>query len=349
MFRLRSLARPSAVASQKIVHAVASLFWSTVSSATLLVLALAPMAQATQITLDNSSSQAFAVDPTRHFLYSAQNISGTAHLDVISTLSNTVVGTYSFSTSGFTTDIAASGTQVFWDDQGGSVQVLNVSSGGAPSFARADSFTFPTGIAALSTTYGESSQGGGDSLHIVQISNGSVLHTVSLGGGATASTVHADTLSSLYYVENPSNAEVIDTSGNLVRTVTGIVVAIDPGASHHFVYTGGGTTTLQQLNGSDDSSTGKSFTFGANITAAAVDSSGDVWVALNSSNLVEELTPNMTFIQQFTVSSPDVIAFDNGTAYVHEAGTNIIAVVPEPTCGVFFVLLGVGSLRRRRR
>ena len=81
----------------------------------LLTLILLPFAGSawgqTIITLDNTAYQYFAVDTTRHFLYAGESNGpgGTKHLDVISTLTNTVVGAYNFTAGGYSSYIAASG------------------------------------------------------------------------------------------------------------------------------------------------------------------------------------------------------------------------------------------------
>jgi hypothetical protein len=264
-----------------------------------------------------------------------------------------VVGSYSFTGAGSTSQIAASGTQAVWADQGDNqVRVLNVSATGTPTLARSDSFPFPTGVGALATTYGESSQGGGDSLRIVRITDGAVLHTTALGG--TASTVHADTLLELYYVQNPSNALVIDSNGSILRTVSGLVSSIDADPLRHFVYVGEQTQSIQQLGGDDDSPTGRTFNFGsgASVSATAVDpASGNLWVSLRSQNRVEVLSQDLQLLQEFTVPSPDAIAVDNGNAYVHQFGTPTVSVlsVPEPSGACGLVMAAAGLLARRRR
>lgn len=329
-----------------------------VASGLLIQSALLAPAGAATIGLDFSGGDpSFAVDATRHFLYAGErSAQSTKHFDVINTLTNSVVGSYSFTSSfGSTSDIAASGTKAFWADQGDQqVKVLEINAAGTPSLARNDGFTLPTGIGALPTTYGVSSQGGNDALRIVRISDGAVLHTTSLNNGV-ASTVHTDSLSGLYYVQNPSNALVIDeASGAVLRTVNGLVSSIDNAPSRHFVYVGEQTQAIQQLNGSDDSPTGRSADFGsgATITGSGVDpDTGNLWVILNSLNRVEVMSPTMTLLQQFTIPSPDSIAVADGNAYVHESGTPTVAVltVPEPASAGCIALAGVGLLTRRRR
>jgi hypothetical protein len=315
-------------------------------------LALFSRAGALTITLDNSNAQTFALDPIRHFLITAEGAgAGTKHLSVISTLTNTVVGTYNFTGSGFTSEIAASGTQAFWADQGDSkVRLINISAAGAASEFRLDSFTLPTGIASLGTTYGVTSQGGGDALRIVRFSDGVVLHTTPLG--FTGSAVDSDTFTNFYYAANGnSSTAVIDSNGTILRTLTGRVASVD--SANHFIYIGLGARSISQLNGLDNSATGKSFDFGVgmSINGVAVDSStGNLWVTLSGQNVVQQLSSNLTFIQQFTATSPDAIAFDNGNAYIHQSGTNGILVVPEPSAaGLIIGCLGIVSIRRRRR
>jgi hypothetical protein len=314
-------------------------------------LALFSTAEALTITLDNSNSQAFALDPTRHFLITAEGIgAGTKHLSVISTLTNTVVGTYSFSGSGFTAELAASGTQAFWADQGdGKVRVINISAAGVPTEFRLDSFTFPTGIASLATTYGVTSQGGGDALRIVRFSDGVVLHTTVLG--FTGSAVDSDPFTNNYYAANgTSTSAVFDSNGTFLRNVSGQVAGVD--AAGHYIYLGLGTRTMTQLNSLDDSATGKLFDFGAgaSISGAAVDpATGNVWVTLTAQNVVKEFSSNLTFIQQFAATSPDTIAFDNGNAYIHQGGTNGILVVPEPSAAGLIIGLGAIVFMRRLR
>ncbi len=313
-------------------------------------------ALALTIPLDNSSGQVFALDAARHFLYTGEQFGpgGTKHLDVINTLTNTVVGNFSFSAGGYSSQLATSGTNVFWADQGSSlVRAISVNAAGVPSATRNDSMTFATGIAALPGTYGVSLQGTGDIMRIVNSSTGSILQTVNLGG--VASIMSSDPLSSLYYVRsNVIDVKVINLGGVIVRPLTGTVCAIDSAVAHHFVYfeNGSNTQVLTQLNGADDSSTGKSFDFGAgatitNVTVDAV--TGNIWTSLQAQNRVVELNSNMNFIQQFTVPNAEAIAFDNGSAYVHEAGTNLVAVVPEPSALAFLASVSATLLGLRRR
>lgn len=308
---------------------------------------LAGLAKGQTILLSDSGSQSFALDSARHFLYAAEGSNAsTKHLDVINTQTLAVVGTYSFVGSGYTSQVAASGTNVFWANQGGSqVKVISVDGSGTPTLTRNDSLSLATGVAALSTTYAASLQGTGDVMKIVQISDGSVLSTFSLGG--VASSITSDPLSNLYYAKrNDPTVKVIDTSGNLVRTLSGAVAAIDSSPGHHYVYFENGSTTqvLTQLNGSDNSATGNSYDFGsgASITAVAVDNStGNLWVSLQSQNRVVELNSSMSFLQQFTVSNPAAIAFADGYAFVHNAGTNTITAIPEP--GTWALVTGLAS------
>jgi hypothetical protein len=337
------------------------------ASSLLLQAALLAPAGATTIRLDNTGNQCFAVDPERHLLYAGERLQrvidppppGTldpAHLDVIDTMTNSVVGGYSItSTYAYTCDLAASGTQVFWADRGDNVvHVFNVGAAGVPSLARTDSLPFPTGLAALPTTYGECSQGGGDSFNIVRSSDGAVLHTTPLRG--TGGAVHGDMLCNRYYVQDSSNAVVIDAAtGATLRTISGLVSSVDSTKGRHFVYVGEHTHVLQQLTGDDDSPTGRSFDFGdgAYIDATAVDAaSGNIWVALAAQDRVAVLSPDLRMVQQFSLPMPEAIALDNGNAYVHLAETSTISVlsvgsVPEPT-STCCLGAAIGALRVRR-
>ena len=323
----------------------------------LAALALPASAFGLTITLDNSNQQSFALDAARHFLYSGELIGpgGTKHLNVINTLTNTVVGNYSFSAGGYSSYVATSGTNVFWADQGSSlVRVLSVNAAGVPTATRNDSMTFATGIAALPGTYGVSLQGTGDVMRIVNSATGSILQTVNLGGVASITT--SDPLANLYYVRsNVYDVKVINLAGAIVRPLTGTVLAIDPTPGRHFVYfeSGSSSRVIQQLNGADDLFTGVSFDFGvgAVVTNVAVDAAtGNVWASLQAQNRVVELDSNLAFIQQFTVPNAEAIAFDSGKAFVHQAGSNIVTVlVPEPSALAFLTTASTALLGFRRR
>ena len=314
-----------------------------------LVLALfaASMSGQTTITLNNAGQQSFAIDPVRHFLYAAQNDPSVHNLNVINTLTDAVVGSTTYA-GGFSADIAASGTDVFWADQGSSlVRVFNVNSSGVPSAGRTDAATLATGLAALPTTYAVSKQGTGDFMDIRQISNGTTLFSVSLGG--VAGQVFADANTNLYYARSSSAFKVIDASnGTVVRTLSGLVNAVDSSAAHNFVYFENGSTTqiLTQLAGSTNAATGRTFDFGAgaSITNVAIDRlTGNLWVSLQSQNRVVQLDSSLNLLQQFSVPNAEAIAFLDGQAFVHQAGSNFVSViaVPEPST---WSLLGLGGL-----
>lgn len=306
------------------------------------------------ITIDNSGQQFFAVDPARHFLYSGEAVGpgGTKHLNVINTLTDTVVGNYNFTGGGYSSYIAASGTNVFWADQGDSlVRMIGVSNAGIPTQLRLDSMTLATGVGALSTTYAASLQGTGDVMKIVNISTGVVQSTVSLGG--VAGPVYSDTLSNLYYVRSTNSTKVIDLSGNILRTLSGLITTIDFSAAHHYVYsTGLNGQVVTQLSGGTDVATGKAYDFGAATSGVTADAlTGNLWVSVQSQNRVVELDSAMNFLQQFTVASPAAIAVQDGQVFVDQLGTNNITIIaaPEPAT---FGLLGLGALllaARRRR
>lgn len=332
-------------------------------SKTLSVLALAGLlaagpAQAAFITIDNSGQQFFAVDPARHFLYSGEAVGpgGTKHLDVISTLTNAVVGAYNFTAAGYSSYIAASGNSVVWADQGSSlVRVIAVSNAGTPTALRNDSLTLATGVAAMSTTYAASLQGTGDVLRIMSTASGSTLQNVNLGG--VAGEVYSDTLSNLYYARATSVYRVIDLAGSILQTLNGFVLAIDSAATHHFVYfeNGGNSQILTQLTGGTNVATGNSYDFGAGaaITRVTADAqTGHVWVSLQAQNRVVELDPALNFVQQFSVAGAEAIAIQDGLAYVHQAGTSTITTLsaPEPASAALVAggLAAAGAFRRRR-
>ena len=322
---------------------------------------LANTASAAVITLDNSGGQSFAVDSARHFLYAAEGNGpgGTKHLDVINTLTNTVVGNYSYSGSGYSSQVAASGTNAVWADQGDSLaRVISVNAAGAATQLRLDGATLATGVSGLSTTYGVSMQGTGDFMKIVNTSTGvQVGSSVNLGG--VASTMFSDTGSNLYYAQiSGGGVKVINNTASVINSFSGYVMAIDPAAGHHFVYTESASSNqvVFQLDGSTQTATGKSFDFGAGagVGNLAVDAAtGNIWASVQNQNRVVELDSNMNFLQQFSVANASAIAFDNGTAFVSNSGSNTvttISAVPEPV-GVFtgVLCLGFAAMRRRRR
>jgi len=312
------------------------------------------------ITLDNSFGAGLVLDPTHHFLYAfANNGPGARYLDVINTQTNAVVGNYSFSGSGYEGNMGYSGTYAIWADQGDqNVRLISISGTGSPSLSRTDSYPgyYPTGMAALSTTYGVSLQGSGDNMDIVNISTGAVSQVVALGGVAGA--VSSDPTNNLYYaaVSGANTCRVINLSGTIVRSLSGNITVIDPTTGHNYVYLepGSSSEVLDQLNGADDSATGKSYDFGAGavITDVAVDAStGNIWATLEAQNKVVELNSSMNLLGQYTVSNADAIAFDSGEAFVDEAGTNTVMTItatPEPG-SVVLVLLGSLGLCMQRR
>src|SRR4051812_26313221 len=113
------------------------------------------------IALNNSGQQSFAFDATNHFLFAAQNDSTNHNLNVINTLTNTVIGSTSYS-GGFSSEIAYSGGTVYWADQGNSlVRRFTISGLGVPSASSNDSANLATGMAALPNSYAVSKQGTG--------------------------------------------------------------------------------------------------------------------------------------------------------------------------------------------
>lgn len=323
---------------------------------TLTLLALAgPAAGQVTINIDNSNTQYFAVDAARNFLYVAEaSNAGTKHLSVINTLTNTVVGTYSFSSSGYTSQVATSGTNVFWADQGSSqLKVIAVNGSGTPSLTRNDAATLATGVAALATTYGVSQQGTGDVMDINLISNGSTsFNNISLGG--VAGQVYADSNTNLYYARGSSNYKVIDASnGSILGTLSGQVMAIDSAAAHNFVYlqNSGNTNRLDQLTGSGNT-LNTFYDFGAAYNWVAVDSvTGDIFVAQSALNRVVQLNSSMAFVQQFTVASPESIAFADGQLFVHGSGQAYLTAIAIPEPATWAALLGslglIGAIMRR--
>jgi hypothetical protein len=310
------------------------------------------------INIDNSSQQYFAVDAARNFLYAAEaSNAGTKHLSVINTLTNTVVGTYSFSSSGYTSQVATSGTNVFWADQGSSqVKIIAVSGGGTPTLTRNDSATLATGVAALGTTYGVSKQGTGDKLDINLISSGSAsFANISLGG--VAGQVFADSNTNRFYARATNSYTIINAgTGSVLGTLSGYVMAVDSTAAHNFVYlqNSGISTRLDQLAGTVTNNTVNTFyDFGSAFNDVTVNSAtGDIFVALSGLNQVIQLNSSMAYVQQFAVTSPQTLAFADGQLFVHSTGAAYLTAIAIPEPATWAALLGslglVGAILRRR-
>ncbi len=307
------------------------------------------------ININNSGAQSFAVDLTDHFLYVAQQGTSGHNLNVINTLTNTVVGSTTYSGSSYASQVAASGTTVFWSSQGDStVQVFSVSGSGVPSFSRADTASLATGIAALSTTYGVSRQGA-DSLVIHNLA-GTVLFTTTLTG--VAGQVYSDSNTNRYYARASSSYNIINAStGGILGTLSGFVMAIDSSASHNFVYLQdpGNALHLDQLAGTATANPGSPtfYNFGSAFSDVAVNGvTGDIFVALTSVNQVIQLNSSMAFVQQFAVTSPQSLAFADGQLFVHSTGTAFLTAIAIPEPATWSALLGglglVGALLRRR-
>ena len=214
---------------------------------TLAILSFAGSARAQNtIPLGNSGYQAFAYNPASHFLYCAQQGPGSSTLKVINTLTNTVAGSITY-TAGYASQPSASGSTVFVPDQSNSlVRVFSVNGSGVPSALRNDTATLATGSAALATNYAVSKQGTGDYLDINAVSNGANQHTALVG--YAAGSVYADSNTNQYYANYASGAKVINAStGALVRSLTNLILAVDPAATHNFVYQIGTATVLNQL------------------------------------------------------------------------------------------------------
>lgn len=326
--------------------------------AALILLCLAgPVRAQITIAIDNSSSQYFAVDAARNFLYVAEASNASLkHLSVVNTLTNTVVGTYSFSSTGYTAQVAASGTNVFWADQGSSqLKVIAVNGSGTPTLTRNDAANLATGVAALGTTYAVSKQGTGDFMDINLISTGTAsFANISLSG--VAGQVYADSNTNRYYARSSSNYKVIDVSnGSILGTLAGQVMAIDSASGHNFVYlqNGSNANRLDQLTGAGNA-VNTFYDFGAAFNNVTVNSAnGDIFVAQSALNRVVQLNSSMVFVQQFTVTSPEAIAFADGQLYVHGSGQAYLTAiaVPEPaTWSALLGGLGLGfALWRRRR
>jgi len=312
------------------------------------------------INIDNSNYQYFATDLARHFLYTAESAGpgGTKHLNVVNTLTNTVVGSYNFTAVGYSSQIAASGTNVFWADQGSNqVKVIAVNGSGTPSLTRNDSATQATGVAALGTTYGVSKQATGDKLDINLISTGATsFANISLGG--VAGQVFADSNTNRYYARATSSYTIINAgTGSILGTLNGFVMAIDSSASHNFVYLQdpGNALHLDQLAGTATANPGSPtfYNFGSAFSDVAVNGvTGDIFVALTSANQVVQLNSSMAFVQQFTVTSPQTLAFADGQLFVHSTGTGFLTAIAIPEPATWAALLGglglVAAVLRRR-
>lgn len=313
--------------------------------ATLILVSLAgPLRAQITINLGNSSQQYFAVDAARNFLYAAEaSNAASKRLNVINTLTNTVVGTYVHTSSNYTSQVAASGTNVFWADQGsGQLRVFAVDGSGTPTLTRSDAATLATGVAALATTYGVSQQGTGDVMDINLISNGSTaVNDIALGG--VAGQVFSDSNTNRYYARSNSSYKVIDASnGSIVRTLSGHVMAIDSASAHNFVYLQNASTTtrLDQLTGADNT-VNTFYDFGAAFNDVAVNSAnGDIFVAQSGLNRVVQLNSSMAVVQQFTVTAPQSLAFADGQLYVHETGASYLTVIAVPEPATWSALLG---------
>ena len=324
----------------------------------LLTLILLPFAGSawgqTTISLNNSGQQTFAFDPTNHFLYVAQQGTAGHNLNVINTLTNIVVGSTTFAGSSYASQVAASGTTVFWASQSdNTVQVFSVNGSGVPALTRTDTpINLATGIAALSTTYAVSKQGTGDFIEIRNLAGG-LLFNVPLSG--VAGQVFADSNTNRYYARSTNSDKAIDAvTGSIIGTLNGIVLAVDSSAAHNFVYMQDGVTTTQldQLNGTSNTQT-TFYNFSAAFSDVAVNSAnGDVFVALPSLNLVDHFNSSLTLLGQYTVAGAQSLAFADGNLYVDVTGQNFLTVIaiPEPaTWSVLLVGLGLVSAILRRR
>ena len=283
------------------------------------------------IALNNSGSQSFAFDPVHHYLYSAQQGPGSVRLNVISTLTNTVLGSVTF-TAGYAAQTSASGTTVFVPDQGNSmVRVFSVNGSGVPSSLRNDSATLATGSAALTTTYAVTKQGTGDHLDINSVASGATQHSPLIG--SSAGNVYADANTGQYYADYSSGCKVIaESSGAEIRSLGVQVVAVDSASAHNFVYTAAGTV-LTQLSGATNSQTAN-YDFGVGFTVGAVainSANGDVFVAIPSQNKVVELTSSLVYVREFSATTPVAIAFADGQLFIDPSGaSSLTAIVVDP-------------------
>ena len=296
------------------------------------------------IPINNSGQQTFAVDYARHLLFAGENGPTSHHLNVINTLTNTVVGSYSY-VGGWSSQIDVSGNNVVWADQGDSlVRVIAVSNAGVPTLTRTDSATLATGVAGLPSTYAVSMQGTGDLLKIMNTSTGiQVGSSISLGG--VAGGIFSDSNTNRFYARSTNSFKVIDaTNGAVLRTLSGFVQAVDSSPSHNFVYflSGANTQQLLQLNGVTNSQTAfYDFGAGASVTYVTTDPlTGNVFVGLQSQNRVVELSSGMAFVQQFSLTSPEALAYADGELFVHLTGTTSFSVLAIPEPGTTQLLLG---------
>ncbi len=295
----------------------------------LVLLAFGGSARAqSSIPLGNSGSQSFAYNPATHFLYAAQQGPGSSTLNVINTLSNTVAGSITY-TAGYAAQASASGATVFVPDQSNSlVRVFTVNGSGVPSALRSDPASLATGSAALASNYAVTKQGTGDYLDINAVSNGANQHTTLVGLGA--GNVFSDSNTNQYYANYSGGAKVVNAdTGALVRSLASQVLAVDPAATHNFVYQIGTASVLNQLSGATNAQTGTyDFGVGASVGAVAVNpANGDVFVAIQTLNKIVELTPAMTYLRQFSIASPQAIAVADGELFVDSAGAGSLSVI----------------------
>jgi hypothetical protein len=307
------------------------------------------------ITLDNTDGQALAIDPTDDLLYASSQGGGTQHLDVVNLQTDAVIGTYTYS-SGGSAGVAAEGTSVFLAQQDTS-QVLDLTvnpAGGTPVLTRTDTYAsnlLPTGIAALSTTYGVTMQDS-DSLNVTNSSTGVSIANVALT--SAAGNVYSDPTSNVYLADSgqPGNfqTKVVSSTGTVVQTLSNVyTLALNANPSMHFVYsdTSSNSSTLLQLNGSTYATTGNSFAFSSAIDYVSVDpTDGYVWVDLDSSNNVYELSSSLALLGIYSVSDPTAMAALNGIDYVQVGNSNTLQALqstPEPGVTVLF-LFGLGGM-----
>jgi hypothetical protein len=304
------------------------------------------------ITLPNSGGDAFALDPADNLLYALSQGSGTDSLNVVNLTNDTVIGTYSFGTSG-DAGVAAEGTSVFVANQEAhTVLDLTVNpGGGTPVLTRTDTYAsnlFPTGMAALSTTYGVTLQGV-DSLNVTNSSTGASIANVSVT--PAAGNLYADSDTNVYLADGGgSTTTVVNSAGALVQTLSNTYTfALNANPTMHFVYasTLAGSSTLLQLNGTGYAPTGNSFTFSSAIQYVSVDpTDGYVWVDLGAGNNVYELSSSLALLGIYSVTTPTGMEAYNGIDYVQVGNTSQIVALqstPEPGVTVLF-LFGLGGM-----